>query len=109
MNNNHLRITLISSFIVFLSLGFIVKSEKNSVAEVSKVEGVYIFTDSRPANKYQKIGEVELGFVVDTQYESIRNNLIKRAKKKYPDAEGLIMKFSKNGLDHCEVIIFIEE
>jgi hypothetical protein len=77
-----------------------------STAEVSKVEGFYIFTDSKPVMPYDSLGEADLGFVSGTQYENIRTNLIKRARKKYPTADGLILNLNKTGLDKCNVIKF---
>jgi hypothetical protein len=75
-----------------------------STAQVNQIEDFYIFTDSRPVMPYDSIGIVEIGFITDTQYESIRNNLIKRTKIKFPYADGLILKFDKKGVDHCVVI-----
>ncbi|MEY3368311.1 MAG: hypothetical protein RI973_1466 [Bacteroidota bacterium] len=77
-----------------------------ATAEVVKVQGFYIFTDSKPVMPFENLGTVEITFVADTQYESIRNHLIKRARKKFPDADGLIMMFDKKGADKCEVIKF---
>ena len=75
-----------------------------STAEVNKIEGFYIFTDSKPVMPYDSIGTIEIGFITDTQYESIRRALIKKARNKFPDADGLIMKFNKKGVDNCIVI-----
>jgi hypothetical protein len=83
------------------------RSEINSqasTAQVNQIEGFYIFTDSRPVMPYDSLGIVEIGFITDTQYESIRNNLIKRTKIKFPYADGLILNFDKKGVDHCVVI-----
>ncbi len=79
-----------------------------SSAEVVEIEDLYIFTDSRPVLEYDTLGTVELTFVLDTQYESIRNNFIKKAKSKFPDADALIMNFNAKGIDKCEVIKFKE-
>ena len=79
-------------------------SPNASTAEVNKIEGYYIFTDSKPVMPYDSIGALEIGFINDTQYESIRGNLIKKAKNKYPSADGLIMEFDKMGVDKCIVI-----
>jgi hypothetical protein len=77
-----------------------------STAEVSKIEGFYIFTDSKPVMPYDSLGVVELGFVNGTQYESIRANLVKRARKKYADADGLILYLNKKDIDKCLVVRF---
>ena len=77
-----------------------------ATAEVYKIEGFYIFTDSKPMMQHDSLGIVELGFVSGTQYESIRANLIKRARKQYPDANGLILELNKKNIDKCIVIQF---
>ena len=77
---------------------------KPSTADVNQIEGLYIFTDIKPVNSYDSLGTVEIGFVKHTQYESIRGSLIKKAKNKYPYADGLILKLDKKGVDHCVVI-----
>jgi hypothetical protein len=79
---------------------------KPSTAEVLKVDGFYIFTDSKPVMLYDSLGVVDLGFVSGTQYETIRKNLIQRARKKYPTADGIILNLDKKGVDNCNVIKF---
>lgn len=75
-----------------------------STAKVNKIEGFYIFTDSKPVMPYDSVGSVDIGFITDTQYESIRGNLIKKVRNKFPNANGLIMKFDKKGVDKCIAI-----
>ncbi len=77
---------------------------KTSTAEVSKVNELYIFTDSRPVSQFDSLGTVEIGFITGTQYETIRTNLIKRTKEKFPSANAIILKFDKKGIDKCEAI-----
>ena len=77
-----------------------------ATAEVSRVDGLFIFTDSKPVMPYDSLGQLDAGFVTGTQYESIRTNLINRAKKKYPEAEGLMLSLNKQGIDQCLVIKF---
>lgn len=85
----------------------VVNFEPNaSTAEVNKIDGFYIFTDSKPIMPYDSIGSVEIGFMTETQYESVRDNLIKRAKSKFPNAEGLLLHFDKKGIDQSTVIRF---
>jgi hypothetical protein len=75
-----------------------------STAEVNKIDGLFIFTDSKPVIPYDSLGSIEIGFVSDTQYESIRSSLIKKAKNKFPYADGILLNFNKKGVDHCVVI-----
>lgn len=77
-----------------------------STAEVLKIDGLFIFTDSKPIMPHEILGMVGLGFVSSTQYESIRNNLVKRVKKTYPNADGIILNLNKKGVDNCYVLKF---
>ncbi|MBP5994343.1 MAG: hypothetical protein KA736_01465 [Crocinitomicaceae bacterium] len=75
-----------------------------STAEVNKIDDFYVFTDSKPVLPFDLLGDVDLGFVSGTQYEDIKLNLIKRAKKKFPDGDGIILNLDKKGIDKCIVI-----
>jgi hypothetical protein len=77
-----------------------------STAEVSKIDGFFVFTDCKPVMPYDSLGIVDLGLVSGIQYETIRKNLIKRTRKSYPAADGIILNLNKNGLDNCNVIKF---
>lgn len=92
------------SVTILLSFKSAIFTPSASTAEVNIVEGLYVFTDSKPVMPYDSIGIIEIGFITDTQYESIRNNLIKRAKNKFPYADGIILNFNKKGVDNCVVI-----
>lgn len=94
--------------LVSMMFGFVaIKHEPdNATAKVSQIEGFYIFTDSKPIMHYDSLGTVGLGFITGTQYETIKSNLIKRARVKYPDADGLILELRKKGLDRAFVIKF---
>jgi hypothetical protein len=94
---------IVASLFAFTSVAY--KAEHGK-AQVNYMEGFHVFTDSRPTEKYDSLGVVEIGFITGTQYESIRNNLIKNARKKYPDADGIIIQFDKKGVDKCLVIKF---
>ena len=103
------------NFLFFLT-GFIAASlfaftnvaykAEHGQAQVKFIEGFHVFTDSRPTQNYDSLGVVEIGFITSTQYEPIRNNLIKNARKEYPDADGIIIQFDKKGVDKCLVIKF---
>jgi hypothetical protein len=77
-----------------------------SKAVVNQIDGFYIFSDSRPLMAYDTLGVVEAGFISGTQYHTIRTNLIKRSRKKYANADGIILDLRNHGLDQCIVIKF---
>lgn len=98
-----LIVICLTSICAFSVAGY---TPKYCTAEVATVDGVYVFTDSQPVMPYDSLGVVELGFVSGTQYESIRTNLLKRVKKAYPAADGVILNLDKKGIDNCKVIKF---
>jgi hypothetical protein len=55
---------------------------------------------------HEILGMVDLGFVSGTQYESVRTNLVKRVRKTYPNADGIILNLNKKGVDNCYVLKF---
>jgi hypothetical protein len=79
-----------------------------ATAEVAQKDGFYIFSDCKPVMPHDTLGTVELGFVSGTQYESIKNNLIKKGRQQYPTGNGLILQLNKRGLDKAVVIRFGE-
>ena len=93
------------AFAVFAFTSLPYHAEKNS-ATVNKVDDMFVFTDSKPVLEYSTLGSVHLKFVMDVQYETIRNNLVKQAKRQYPMGDGVILYLSKKGIDSCEVIRF---
>lgn len=75
----------------------------NDLARVAVRDGVCLFIDSAPVNDYEIIGREKVsGVVMSVQYEAIRDLLIKKSLKNYPDAEGIIFNFP----DECTVIKF---
>jgi hypothetical protein len=98
-----LTVVVVTSLFAFTNVAY--KAEHGQ-AQVNYMEGFHIFTDSRLTENYDSLGVVEIGFITGTQYESIRNNLIKNARKEFPDADGIIIQFDKKGVDKCLVIKF---
>jgi len=97
MKNKILPITvmlalLTSLFIVMLS-SFVNPDEK-SMARVNFVQGFYVFTDSNPVSDFETVGTeiISMG-AGSTNYEKVRDVLLKRARKDYPSADGLIISF----------------
>lgn len=61
-----------------------------SAATVNTVEGVYVFTDSKPTQAYDYLGTVN-AMTMNGLYTEERSASIKQAKKKYPTVEGIII------------------
>ena len=56
--------------------------------------------------EYEYLGTVKSNVTMSGQYEDVRNNLIRRAKKEYPAAEGIILNLKDGGTDKADVIKF---
>lgn len=79
---------------------------KKNCGEVQQLQGLYIFTDSKPLTEYKYLGTVTVSTGWSGQYQPVRDKLIKKAKDDFKDADGLILNFVKNGVDKADVIKF---
>ena len=91
--------------VIFFSLGFKSAPGENNVAKVNRVDGVYVFIESQPANDYDVLGTVKktgftLGGTIQEQYKV----MTRRCRKDYPDADGII--FDDISLEHGTCIKF---
>ncbi|MGH1339259.1 MAG: hypothetical protein ACRBFS_24285 [Aureispira sp.] len=80
----------------------------NNLAEVNRMQGVYVFTDSEPVQDYEHLGTAKgpsLSFS-SGQYQAVRDILIKRTLKQFPKADGVILHFYDGGIDKADAIIF---
>jgi hypothetical protein len=82
---------------------------QKSFATVNQSNGLFMFTDSKPNNDYTFLGQVDSKKFrprVNPQYQLVRDYLLKEAKKKYPEADGIIFHFSAGDTDKADVIKF---
>lgn len=76
-----------------------------SQAEVNQVQGILIFTDSKPLQEYTYLGTVKAYRIVgSSQYQPVRDYLIKKIRKDYPAANGAIFHLTSGGTDHADAI-----
>ena len=82
------------------------EDNKNSrICSVDSFEGMYIFLQSNPNSEFQEIGSVKkTGLVWTGKPKEMFRIILKKAKKDYPDADGLI--FDDINMDHASVIKF---
>lgn len=73
-----------------LSSGYENYVASKQTANVNQKMGLYIFTDSKPVKEYEYMGTISAGITVNGYYDEVINSIIKRAKKDYPQAEGII-------------------
>ncbi|MDF7817665.1 hypothetical protein P1X15_08660 [Runella sp. MFBS21] len=78
---------------------------RSSTAEVGQIQGYYIFVNSKPVKEYKYIGTVKSSMTWGSgQFQDVRDKLIRKAKKEYPDGDGLIFNFYDGRTDKCNVI-----
>lgn len=82
---------------------------KKNLAEVEQIEGYYIFVNSNPVNEFTYLGTVQAGGGFgSSQFTDVRDKLIKKTKKEYPKADGIIFHFVTGKADKAEAIMFKE-
>lgn len=103
----HLPLIMLSILVLILGIAFKSVSD-HSLANVNKVQGLYIFTDCKPASDYEYLGTIEnnLGAFKTPQYEVVRDALIDKLKKEYPDADGAIFYMNTGQKDKADAIKF---
>lgn len=80
---------------------------EKSTAQVNQVQGLYIFTDSKPVLEYEYLGTVKAALTLRSpQYTDVRDKLIRKAKEEFPGAEGVILNFKTGASDQADVIKF---
>ncbi|MBX2909815.1 MAG: hypothetical protein KF706_09280 [Chitinophagales bacterium] len=62
----------------------------------NKVNGVYIFSESQPINKYYSLGWLTKIANWTGTYTEFRLSITRRAKKKYPNCDAVIFQFGND-------------
>ena len=105
MKSAILLCSLLLNVVVFLASGRMGDYVVNkSTAEVDKLDGVMIFTNCQPVSEYTLLGTVKVGFG-GPEYEGVRDELMKKARKAYPTGNGVIMRLNAGGADQADVIL----
>lgn len=76
------------------------------LARANKVNGLYVFTDCEPVNEYEIVDREGAAIGWSSEYQAVRDKLVKKAVKDVPDAAGVILTFSTGGIDRAAVIKF---
>jgi len=99
---------VIFSAVIIFAVGFSAKHNSDKAnAVVNQVQGYYLFIDSKPVAAYEYLGTVKYNnSLANTQYSNVRDQLIKRIKKDWPTADGIIFSFNSGGADHADAIKF---
>jgi hypothetical protein len=79
--------------------------DSKKLSEVNQNHGVYVFVQSRPIQEYDILGTVEKrGLTWFGSAREMFNTIIRRAKRDYPECEGVI--FDNLELNHATCIKF---
>jgi hypothetical protein len=79
------------SFTALVGAGIEAYTVSKSTANVETMQGVRVFTDSKPVMEYEYLGTVKMTIALSGKYSEVRDFLIKTAKKKYPQCEAIII------------------
>jgi len=88
------------------------KVSHKSTATVKQIQGCFIFIDSEPITNYKYLGTVTLTRkesrreLSSLQYQDVRDALLTKLKKLYPQAQGVIYHFHDGDTDKADAIIF---
>jgi len=96
-------------FCVIILIGlsaFSVIGKEKYYASPNRVQGLYVYVDAEPVGDYKSLGIVKKTVGLSGQYTSVRDGLIKKAVKDYPEADAIIISFNSLGSDKAEVIKF---
>lgn len=77
-----------------------------SLAKVNAHMGILVFTDCKPVNTYSFVGKINRAGGLDSDYNVLRDRLIKKTIDNYPSAQGIIPHFVTGGRDSAEAIKF---
>ncbi len=95
-----------AAFLLVAVFSFTKPHEASPAATAHKISGVYVFTDSDPTGKYETLGTVKVAIARSAQYTDVRDKLIKKAKKEYPDCQGVVLNLRAGKVDEAEAIKF---
>ena len=93
----------------FVETGYIlseVEKKQKALANVHKYAGIYIFNDNDPICDYSILGRCKVGISWSSEYEGVRNHLVKKTLKNYPNADAVILDLSDGGEDIAVAIKF---
>jgi len=79
------------SFTALIGAGVEAYTVSKSTANVETLQGVRVFTDSKPVMEYEYLGTVKMTIALSGKYSEVRDFLIKTAMKKYPECDAIII------------------
>ncbi len=94
-------------FIILIVFGLFLTAFKitsnKGTAIVEQKEGLYIFMLSKPVVEFDYLGSVKKGLALTGQPGEMLNSMIKKVKKEYPTADGII--FTSMSMDKADAVL----
>jgi hypothetical protein len=101
LSNPFKALTIIS--LVLLSFTF--SSQNNENAIVNKIDGYYIFIESKPTSAHEVLGSIDApGVVWNGRPKEMMKVMLKRLKQQHPKADAII--FDSYRMEHAQAIKF---
>lgn len=94
-----LTIAIVASAFTFIE-------DEKAKATVDQIEGLYVFIKSKPTAENEYLGSVSKALAWSGKPEEMLNSMIKKVKKEYPQANGII--FTSVDMDKADAIKFKE-
>ena len=94
--------------LMFSAMGF-AQNDDHALAMVERTQGILVFTDNEPVCKYEILDRDKNHYSWNSSYGAIKNKLIKRALKDFPEADGIILEMSNQHADGAVIIKFVKD
>lgn len=78
----------------------------STLGKTLSYEGIHVFTDCRPVRPYRTLGKVKKHWTWTREYEEMRNGLVKKALRKFPEADAVVLNLPLGRAHEAEVIAF---
>lgn len=92
--------------IAVLTSAFTLIEDDKAKATVEQMDGLYVFIQSKPDAENEYLGSVKKSLALTGNPEEMLNAMIKKVKKEYPNANGII--FTSVSMDKADAIKFKE-
>lgn len=96
------------TLLVSISLSSFAQDYDKSVARVQKNNGIFAFCDNEPISDYEIVDRAKVSISWSGQFNEIRNKLVKKAVKDYPNADGIVISMSNSSSDKAIILKFKE-
>jgi hypothetical protein len=98
--------TFLFLIVIFISINSKAQTQsKKDIASVEQAQGMYVFLQSKPLAEYEVLGTVKkTGLVWTGSPKEMYRTLLRRAKKDYPNCDGII--FEDIDMEHATCVKF---